>query len=78
VIVAVKDEQAEKSAVSMSVRVGSLFDPKEYNGLAHFLEHMLFLGTDKYPNSSEYRDYLTKNSGNSNAYTAEMETNFYF
>lgn len=77
-MVAVKDDQAEKSAVSMSVGVGSLFDPKEYSGLAHFLEHMLFLGTDKYPNSSEYRDYLTKNSGNSNAYTAEMETNYHF
>ena len=77
-MVAVKDDQAEKSAVSMSVGVGSLFDPKEYSGLAHFLEHMLFLGTEKYPDSSEYRDYLTKNSGNCNAYTAELETNYHF
>ena len=39
---------------------------------------MLFLGTDKYPDPGEYRDYLIRNSGNSNAYTAELETNFYF
>jgi insulysin len=62
----------------LSVGVGSLHDPEEYCGLAHFLEHMLFLGTEKYPDSAEYRDYLTKNGGNSNAYTAELETNYHF
>ena len=35
---------------------------------------MLFLGTKKYPNSSEYDEYLTKNSGESNAYTNDLET----
>lgn len=39
---------------------------------------MLFLGTEKYPDSAEYRDYLTKNGGNCNAYTAELETNYHF
>lgn len=46
--------------------------------MAHFLEHMLFLGTEKYPDESEYKKYLQKNAGNSNAYTAALETNFYF
>lgn len=46
--------------------------------MAHFLEHMLFLGTKKYPIESSYKEYLTKNSGSSNAYTSIDETNFYF
>ena len=32
---------------AVDVRVGSLADPKDVNGLAHFLEHMLFMGTEK-------------------------------
>jgi secreted Zn-dependent insulinase-like peptidase len=45
----VSDKDVEKSAACMYVGVGSLYDPAHANGLAHFLEHMLFLGTKKYP-----------------------------
>lgn len=41
----VSDKDAEKSSACMYVNAGSLNDPKHVNGLAHFLEHMLFLGT---------------------------------
>ena len=63
--------------MSLSVGVGSLHEPKEYSGLAHFLEHMLFLGSEKYKEPSEYNKYLALNGGYSNAYTSEMETNYY-
>ena len=46
--------------------------------MAHFCEHMLFLGTEKYPKEGEYKEYLTKNSGSANAYTSINETNYYF
>ena len=46
-------------------------------GLAHFLEHMLFLGTDKYP-EADYDIWLGKNAGYSNAYTDQMLTNYFF
>src|SRR5699024_437369 len=32
----------------MAVKAGSKTDPAEHTGLAHYLEHMLFKGTDKY------------------------------
>jgi len=35
------------SAASLSVHIGSMTDPWEMQGLAHFLEHMLFMGTKK-------------------------------
>lgn len=53
-------------------------DPNDLSGLAHFVEHMLFLGTKKYPNENEYSSFLAKNSGTSNAATYPDCTKFYF
>ncbi|KAH8049891.1 M16 peptidase-like protein [Aureococcus anophagefferens] len=46
-------------------------------GLAHFHEHMLFLGTRKYPDEDEYEAYLNAHGGGSNAWTADEETCYY-
>lgn len=62
----------------MNVNVGAFSDPDDIPGLAHFLEHMLFMGTEKYPKESEYTEYLTSHGGVSNAYTAADHTNYYF
>ena len=64
------------SAASMVVEVGSLENPGNREGLAHFLEHMLFLGTKKYPDVDEYSTYLKTFGGYSNAYTAGDHTNY--
>ena len=63
--------------MSVSVGVGSLSDPPEWPGLAHLLEHMLFLGCSKYPGPSEYNEYLSQHGGSSNAFTGEQETSYY-
>ena len=47
-------------------------------GLAHFLEHMLFRGSKKYPEVEKFVDMITKSNGDFNAYTASEETNYYF
>lgn len=47
-------------------------------GLAHFLEHMLFLGTKKYPDASQFDQHLSDHAGYSNAYTSLDQTNYYF
>eukprot|EP00931_Biecheleriopsis_adriatica_P124663 TRINITY_DN9981_c1_g1_i1.p1 TRINITY_DN9981_c1_g1~~TRINITY_DN9981_c1_g1_i1.p1 ORF type:complete len:1036 (+),score=223.57 TRINITY_DN9981_c1_g1_i1:81-3188(+) len=77
-VMVVSDAKCDRAAAALSVQVGSIFDPKEIPGLAHFCEHMLFLGTEKYPDEGEYNEYLAKNGGSSNAYTAETVTNYYF
>lgn len=61
----------------MSVGVGSVDDPREWPGIAHLLEHMLFLGSVKYPDPNGYNQYLSRNGGSSNAFTGELETNYY-
>ena len=52
--VLVSDPDALKSSAALSVGVGSFKDPIETQGLAHYLEHMLFMGTEKYPDENDY------------------------
>lgn len=74
----VSDPEADKAAASMNVRVGSAQDPDDLQGLAHFLEHMLFLGTEPYPQSDAYQQYISDNAGSHNAFTAQQDTNYFF
>ena len=72
----------------MFVSVGSLQDPENPNsketpktkidGMAHFCEHMLFLGTQKYPEENHYQNFIQQNGGDANAATGEEYTYFYF
>ncbi|MGJ8517076.1 insulinase family protein [Carnimonas bestiolae] len=77
-VLLVHDDRADRAAAAVNVRVGSSADPKDVPGLAHFNEHMLFLGTDRYPQASNYQDYLGNHGGNSNAFTADRDTNYFF
>lgn len=53
-------------------------DPKEIPGLAHFCEHMLFLGTEKYTEENAYTAFLRQHGGTCNACTRRESTNYYF
>ncbi|XP_019877386.1 insulin-degrading enzyme isoform X4 [Aethina tumida] len=77
-ILLVSDPTTDKSAAAMDVNVGYLSDPKEVLGLAHFCEHMLFLGTKKYPNENDYNKFLSEHGGSSNAATYPDHTLYYF
>ncbi|KIJ69177.1 hypothetical protein HYDPIDRAFT_105764 [Hydnomerulius pinastri MD-312] len=74
----VHDPNVENAAASLDVAVGHLSDPDDMPGLAHFCEHLLFMGTQQFPKENEYSEYLSKNNGGSNAYTAPSNTNYYF
>jgi len=74
----VSDPDVHRSAAALAVGVGHLHDPLEKQGLAHYLEHMLFLGTKKYPEVGSYKKYLDEHSGASNAYTSGNITNYFF
>lgn len=74
----INDNTLDRSYVSVTVNVGSFSNPKDYNGLAHFLEHMLFMGSKKYPNEDHYMKKLNELGGSSNAYTDKLNTVYYF
>lgn len=48
-----------------------------YVRLAHFLEHMLFMGTEKYPIENAYSSFLSSHGGMSNAYTGKYNCSIY-
>ena len=74
----VSDPGIDQSAAAVSVQAGAWHDPKEYPGMAHFLEHMLFMGTAAYPNESEYMQFIGDNGGKVNAFTASDRTVYMF
>jgi insulysin len=55
----ISDMEADKSAAALDVRVGCSLDSKEFFGTAHFLEHMLFMGSEKYPSENDYMEYIS-------------------
>jgi len=81
----ISDEKTDSSAASIDYGAGSFFDYFEVDGkregcsgLAHFHEHMLFLGSKEYPGEDDFNNLLTKYAGQDNAFTAEEHTNFHF
>ncbi|KAL8966059.1 MAG: hypothetical protein Q9183_003538, partial [Haloplaca sp. 2 TL-2023] len=90
----VHDPDTDKASASVNVNVGSFSDADDMPGMAHAVEHLLFMGTEKvlippsllelsltaqkYPVENDYNQYLSANSGYSNAYTSSTETNYFF
>ena len=77
-VLLVSDPETERSAAALAVGVGSEQDPDDSPGLAHFVEHMLFLGSEKYPSPHGFKQFMTQNGGMYNAYTTADQTNFFF
>mmetsp|Transcript_53193 Transcript_53193/g.151582 ORF Transcript_53193/g.151582 Transcript_53193/m.151582 type:complete len:1166 (-) Transcript_53193:77-3574(-) len=73
----IQDNNTLKVSFAMAVRAGSFDDPESLPGLAHFCEHMLFLGTKAYPEPSGFDDFMAKSGGGDNAYTAQEVTVYY-
>ncbi|XP_078430022.1 insulinase (Peptidase family M16) family protein isoform X2 [Wolffia australiana] len=77
-VLLISDTDTDKAAASMCVEVGSFSDPDGLEGLAHFLEHMLFYSSEKYPLEGSYMKFISEHGGSTNAYTDSEHTNFYF
>ena len=65
---------SRKSSIAVDVHAGSAQEPDTWPGLAHLLEHMLFLGSQKYPEADEFDDFIQSHNGSSNAWTTEEDT----
>lgn len=77
-VLLIHDSSAQKSAAALAVNVGHFDDPQDREGLAHYLEHMLFLGTEKYPKVGEFQSYINQHGGSNNAWTGTEHTCFFF
>ena len=66
-----------KLSLQINVRVGSRNEVEPgKSGFAHFFEHMMFRGTEKYP-SEKYQEILKNIGADQNAYTTDDFTNYY-
>ena len=77
-VITVSDPDLATSAATLSVGVGFFQDPNRAQGIAHFLEHMLFMGSKKYPSPNEYMEFINQNGGSTNAFTAPEQTTYLF
>lgn len=75
-VLMVSDPTTEKSAAALSVGVGAFSDPMDFQGMAHYLEHMLFMGSESFPEPDGYMNFAAENGGSSNAYTSSEITNY--
>lgn len=76
-VLVVNDASAKRMGFAVAVEVGSLEDPPEFQGLAHFCEHMLFLGSEKYNDTDAFSEVLAHYGGNHNAYTSSEMTVYF-
>lgn len=74
----ISDPGTHQSGAALAVHIGSWSDPEDRPGMAHFVEHMLFLGTEKYPEEQDYQRYLDEHGGNRNAFTMADRTVYMF
>lgn len=77
-VLLVHDPTTEKAAAALEVHAGHFSDPPERPGLAHFSEHMMFLGTKRYPEEGAFKSFLQKHGGSSNAFTGMEATGYHF
>ena len=68
----------KRSAAALRVAAGSHDVPLAWPGLAHFLEHLLFLGTKRFPAGDGLMAYVQRHGGQVNASTRERTTDFFF
>ncbi|XP_037087796.1 nardilysin-like [Pollicipes pollicipes] len=74
-----EDESDEKmAAAALSIGCGSFAEPSDIEGLAHFVEHMVFMGNKKYPEENSFDVFVKNSGGTTNAHTDCEQTAFYF
>ncbi|KAK3987921.1 ubiquitin carboxyl-terminal hydrolase [Cladorrhinum sp. PSN332] len=74
----VHDPTTDKASAACDVNVGAFSDEDDMPGMAHAVEHLLFMGTKKYPIENAYNQYMSSHAGHTNAYTASTSTNYHF
>lgn len=75
-VVVLEDHRAPVVTHMVWYRVGSSDEPLGKSGVAHFLEHLMFKGTERIP-SGEFSKIVAKNGGQDNAFTSNDITAYF-
>ncbi|MCF5279136.1 insulinase family protein, partial [Pseudomonas syringae] len=77
-VVLCHEPRLKRCAASLRVAAGSHDAPQAWPGLAHFLEHLFFLGTERFPAGDNLMTFVQRHGGQVNASTRERTTDFFF
>ncbi|MBK1869464.1 M16 family metallopeptidase [Aestuariivirga sp. YIM B02566] len=75
-VVVIPDHRAPVVTHMVWYRVGSADEPQGKAGIAHFLEHLMFKGTNKYPPGA-FNRIIRENGGEDNAFTSKDYTAYF-
>src|SRR2546425_955815 len=59
----VQNKDSNISSASLYVSVGNIDNPPDIDGMAHYLEHMLFMGSDLYPGGTYFQNQIANSGG---------------
>lgn len=74
-VVLISEPKSNKSSCCFGVYTG--YSNDTFDGTAHFLEHLLFLGNSKYPNKNDFHSFIQHSGGVDNAYTTQSSTCYF-
>jgi len=75
-VLLIENKNITTTGCTLTVNIGFMYDT--INGIAHFLEHMLFMGSKKYPKENEFSEYISSIGGMYNAFTSYDRTAYHF
>ena len=75
-VVVIPDHRAPVVTHMVWYKVGAADEPSGYSGVAHFLEHLMFKGTDKI-GLGEFSKIVARNGGQDNAFTSQDVTAYF-
>lgn len=75
-VVVVTNRRAPIVTQMLWYKVGSADEPRGKSGLAHVLEHLMFKGTEQYPDG-QFSEIVARNGGRENAFTSYDYTGYY-
>lgn len=76
-LVVIPMESTKTATVLVMVGTGSKYETKDINGVSHFLEHMMFKGTEKRPGKLDIATELDGIGAEYNAFTSKEYTGYY-
>ncbi len=75
-VVVIEDHRAPVVVHMVWYKVGAADEPAGKSGIAHFLEHLMFKGTNAFPGST-FSDTVEANGGSDNAFTSWDYTGYF-
>jgi predicted Zn-dependent peptidase len=76
-VIACEMPNTDTVTVLTLIGTGSHYETRDINGISHYLEHMFFKGTKKYPDASALNRRIDAIGGVHNAFTSKEETGYW-